>query len=331
MQPYAAEWLSIIPPIVAIGLALMTKEVFSSLLVGIFTGTLIYAVGTGGNIVMGTTEVAFKMMAQKLDFNIIIFCSLLGALVYVITIAGGTKAYGKAAVKLIKGRRSTLLATGGLGLTIFIDDYFNCLTVGTVMRPLTDLYRISREKLAYIIDSTAAPICIIAPISSWAAAVGSSLKDTGAFESELGAFVATIPWNFYALLCLILVVFICLTSYDFGPMRRAEINAQRDQELSEEGVQEVDREVKSNPRGTVWDCLSRWLPSLFSPSCRLCIPAATGVKTRSTTPLWRQSAIPRPRCRLCGLPSAPWLWHCFFSCRAGFFPLPTSLTAALKA
>lgn len=97
MQPYAAEWLSIIPPIVAIGLALMTKEVFSSLLVGIFTGTLIYAVGTGGNIVMGTTEVAFKMMAQKLDFNIIIFCSLLGALVYVITMAGGTKAYGKAA------------------------------------------------------------------------------------------------------------------------------------------------------------------------------------------------------------------------------------------
>ena len=255
MQPYAAEWLSIIPPIVAIGLALMTKEVFSSLLVGIFTGTLIYAVGTGGNIVMGTTEVAFKMMAQKLDFNIIIFCSLLGALVYVITMAGGTKAYGKAAVKLIKGRRSTLLATGGLGLTIFIDDYFNCLTVGTVMRPLTDLYRISREKLAYIIDSTAAPICIIAPISSWAAAVGSSLKDTGAFESELGAFVATIPWNFYALLCLILVVFICLTSYDFWPMRRAEINAQRDQELSEEGVQEVDREVKSNPRGTVWDML----------------------------------------------------------------------------
>ena len=251
MQPYAAEWLSIIPPIVAIGLALMTKEVFSSLLVGTFTGTLIYAVGTGGNIVMGTTEVAFKMMAQKLDFNIIIFCSLLGALVYVITMAGGTKAYGK----LIKGRRSTLLATGGLGLTIFIDDYFNCLTVGTVMRPLTDLYRISREKLAYIIDSTAAPICIIAPISSWAAAVGSSLKDTGAFESELGAFVATIPWNFYALLCLILVVFICLTSYDFGPMRRAEINAQRDQELSEEGVQEVDREVKSNPHGTVWDML----------------------------------------------------------------------------
>ena len=195
MQPYAAEWLSIVPPIVAIGLALITKEVFSSLLVGIFTGTLIYACGTGANIVMGTTEFAFKMMAEKLDFNILIFCSLLGALIYVITMAGGTHAYGKAATRLIKGRRSTLTATSVLGIEILIDDYFNCLTVGTVMRPLTDLYRISREKLAYIIDSTAAPVCIIAPISSWAAAVGSSLKSTGAFESELGAFVSTIPAN----------------------------------------------------------------------------------------------------------------------------------------
>ena len=254
MQPYAAEWLSIVPPIVAIGLALITKEVFSSLLVGIFTGTLIYACGTGANIVMGTTEFAFKMMAEKLDFNILIFCSLLGALIYVITMAGGTHAYGKAATRLIKGRRSTLTATSGLGIAIFIDDYFNCLTVGTVMRPLTDLYRISREKLAYIIDSTAAPICIIAPISSWAAAVGSSLKSTGAFESELGAFVSTIPWNFYALLSLVLVGFICTTNFDFGPMRRAELRAQKG-ELSDEAATVERKEPPSNPRGTVWDML----------------------------------------------------------------------------
>ncbi len=254
MQPYAAQWLSILPPIVAIGLALITKEVFSSLLVGIFTGTLIYACGTGANVVMGTTEFAFKMMAEKLDFNILIFCSLLGALVYVIALAGGTRAYGEAATKLIRGRKSTLAATSGLGVAIFIDDYFNCLTVGTVMRPLTDMYRISREKLAYIIDSTAAPICIIAPISSWAAAVGSSLKSTGAFESELGAFVATIPWNFYALLCLILVGFICCTNFDFGPMRRAELRALKG-ELSD-GTQTADaKEPPSNPRGTVWDML----------------------------------------------------------------------------
>ena len=254
MQPYAAEWLSIVPPIVAIGLALITKEVFSSLLVGIFTGTLIYACGTGANIVMGTTEFAFKMMAEKLDFNILIFCSLLGALIYVITMAGGTHAYGKAATRLIKGRRSTLTATSGLGIAIFIDDYFNCLTVGSVMRPITARHHVSREKLAYIIDSTAAPICIIAPISSWAAAVGSSLKSTGAFESELGAFVSTIPWNFYALLSLVLVGFICTTNFDFGPMRRAELRAQKG-ELSDEAATVERKEPPSNPRGTVWDML----------------------------------------------------------------------------
>ena len=254
MTPYAAQWLSIVPPVVAIALALITKEVFSSLLVGIFTGTLIYAVGTGANVVMGTTEVAFKMMAEKLDFNILIFCSLLGALVYVIALAGGTRAYGHAATKFIKGRKSALVATSGLGVAIFIDDYFNCLTVGTVMRPLTDMYRISREKLAYLIDSTAAPVCIIAPISSWAAAVGSSLKGTGAFESELGAFVSTIPWNFYALLCLILVAFICCTNFDFGPMRRAELRAMKGQ--MSEGTATTDaKEPPANPRGTVWDML----------------------------------------------------------------------------
>ena len=143
MEPYAAGWLSIIPPIVAIGLALITKEVFSSLLVGIFTGTLIYSCGTGANMLIGTMETAFKLMSAKLDFNILIFCSLLGALVYVISLSGGTAAYGKAAASLIRGRRSSLVATSGLGVTIFIDDYFNCLTVGTVMRPLTDLYKVS--------------------------------------------------------------------------------------------------------------------------------------------------------------------------------------------
>ena len=254
MEPYAAGWLSLVPPIVAIVLALLTKEVLSSLLIGILTGTLIYTIGTGGNVIMDTLQTTFTLMGNKLDFNILIFCSLLGALIYVITLAGGTHAYGKAATRLIKGRRSTLTATSGLGIAIFIDDYFNCLTVGTVMRPLTDLYRISREKLAYIIDSTAAPICIIAPISSWAAAVGSSLKSTGAFESELGAFVSTIPWNFYALLSLVLVGFICTTNFDFGPMRRAELRAQKG-ELSDEAATVERKEPPSNPRGTVWDML----------------------------------------------------------------------------
>lgn len=252
MQPYAAQWLSIVPPIVAIGLALITKEVFSSLFVGILTGTLIYACGTGTNLVMGTMETAFKLMVDKLDFNIIMFCSLLGALVYVIALSGGTMAYSRSAAGMIKGRRSSLLATSGLGVTIFIDDYFNCLTVGTVMRPLTDMYKVSREKLAYIIDSTAAPICIIAPISSWAAAVGSSLKDTGAFDNELTAFISTIPWNFYAILSLVMVWFMCLSDRDFGPMRKAEERASRGEFSSTNA--EV-KQVKHNPNGTPWDML----------------------------------------------------------------------------
>ena len=255
MEPYAAEWWSIVPPIVAIGLALLTKEVFSSLLVGIFTGTLIYAVGTDANIVMGTLETAFTMMAKKVDFNILIFCSLLGALVYLISLSGGTVAYGKASTKVIRGRRSSLAATGGLGIAIFIDDYFNCLTVGTVMRPITDVYKISRAKLAYIIDSTAAPVCIIAPISSWAAAVGSSLKDTGVFESELGAFVATIPWNFYAIFSLLLVFFLCCTDFAFGPMRRAEEQASRQSFDVTASGGTADEKLKYNPNGTTWDML----------------------------------------------------------------------------
>ena len=183
MEAYNAGWLSILPPVIAIVLALVTKEVFFSLMLGVLSGTFIYAVGTGAeNVVMSTVEVAFETMTKKVDFNIIIFCSLLGALVYVVFLAGGSRAYGRWASKRIKTKRSALLSTSGLGITIFIDDYFNCLTIGTVMTPVTDTLKVSRAKLAYIIDATAAPVCIIAPVSSWAAAVGSSLASTGAFE-----------------------------------------------------------------------------------------------------------------------------------------------------
>lgn len=253
MEPFNAGWLSIIPPIVAIALALITKEVLSSLLLGILTGTLIYTVGTNGNVLMGTLETAFTTMGNKVDFSILIFCSLLGALVYVVAMSGGTKAYGKWAVSKIKGRRSALGATGGLGVLIFIDDYFNCLTVGTVMRPICDQYKISRAKLAYIIDSTAAPICIIAPVSSWAAAVGSSLKGSDLFESDMAAFVASIPWNFYALLCVLMVFFIVFTGYDFGPMRRSEERAQRGEEDTSSNTSAEP--PKSNARGRVFDML----------------------------------------------------------------------------
>ena len=254
MEPYAAGWFSIVPPIVAIVLALVTKEVLSSLVLGILTGTLIYTIGTDGNVLMGTLEGAFTTMGNKVDFNILIFCSLLGALVYVVAMSGGTKAYGSWAVTKIKGRKGTLLATSGLGILIFIDDYFNCLSVGTVMRPLCDNYRISRAKLAYIIDSLAAPVCIIAPVSSWAAAVGSSLKGNGVFESDMAAFVASIPWNFYALLSILMILFIVLTGYDFGPMKRAEERALAG-DVGDVAAHAHAEPPHANPRGTLWDMI----------------------------------------------------------------------------
>ena len=144
MEAYYAGWLSILPPVIAIVLALTTKEVFFSLMLGVLSGTCIYAVGTGAeNIVMGTVETAFEIMAKKVDFNILVFCSLLGSLVYVVYLAGGSKAYGRWAARKITSKRSALLSTSGLGMTIFIDDYFSCLTVGTVMSPVTDSLKIS--------------------------------------------------------------------------------------------------------------------------------------------------------------------------------------------
>ncbi len=253
MEPYYAGWLSILPPVIAITLALVSKEVFSSLLIGILSGTVIYTVGTGSeSYVVGPVQVMFSTMLKKIDFAIIIFCSLLGALVYVISLAGGSVAYGRWAATKIRSRRSSLFSTAGLGVFIFIDDYFNCLTVGTVMKPITDAYRVSRVKLAYIIDSTAAPICIIAPISSWAAAVGSNLRATGAFESDFAAFVSTIPYNFYALLSIVMVLMICATGYDFGAMRKAELKAAK----GDLGIaNDNSAMLASSPRGRLVDML----------------------------------------------------------------------------
>ena len=171
------SWLSILPPIIAIVLALLTKEVISSLLIGILAGVLIYS---GGNVV-GAVETLFTVMGDSLGGNIfiVLFLSLLGILVTLVKKAGGSRAYGEWASKKIKGRSGSMAATGALGVLIFVDDYFNCLTVGSVMRPVTDKFRISREKLSYLIDATAAPICIIAPISSWAVSVGGTIEEAG--------------------------------------------------------------------------------------------------------------------------------------------------------
>ena len=222
IEPVNVGILSILPPIVAITLALITKEVFISLLIGILTGTLLY---TNGHVLQAVTSM-FDLMVQKMGENgyILIFLALLGALVAVITMAGGSHAYGTWAAKKIKTRAGAMLSTSLLGAVIFIDDYFNCLTVGTVMKPLTDQHKISRAKLAYLIDATAAPVCIIAPISSWAAAVSSQIGEIGG--NGMSAFLHSIPYNLYAILTIVMVLLLCLTQRDFGPMAKQERRAQ---------------------------------------------------------------------------------------------------------
>ena len=225
MDPFDAGWLSLLPPIIAITLALITKEVISSLFLGILSGTVIYCLGMGtGDLIIKPVEIAFTTMVNKVDFNIIIFCTLLGALVFTISRAGGTRAYGNWATRRIKSKRVAMLSTGGLGAFIFIDDYFNCLTVGTVMRPVTDRYKISRAKLAYIIDATAAPVCMIAPVSSWAAAVSGYVNSDSV--SGIQMFIRQIPWNYYCLLTLVMIIVISLLNIDYGSMLTHEYNAQ---------------------------------------------------------------------------------------------------------
>ena len=259
MEIHTVGILSLLPPIIAIILALKTKEVISSLIVGILSGTLIYSIyDTDGIIQVGarTIEVTMNLMGQKLSENssIIIFLGLLGAIVVVVTKAGGSKAYGEWAVKRIKSRKGAKIATAILGVIIFIDDYFNCLTVGTVMRPVTDKYKISREKLSYIIDATAAPICIIAPVSSWAASVISQMTDSGL--NGIQDFVKTIPYNLYAILTMIMVLVVSLTKLEFGKMAKCELLALEGKQ--NEDFQEADEDddlskITISEKGTVFD------------------------------------------------------------------------------
>ncbi|MBQ9565921.1 MAG: Na+/H+ antiporter NhaC family protein [Synergistaceae bacterium] len=228
-------WLSLLPPIIAIVLALKTKEVYSSLFIGVFSGMLIYAFA-GGKTIMTAVTMTFDMMSSKIADNayMIIFLALLWAVVVLVSKSGGSEAYGRWAGSRLKSKRSVAFATSLLGTLIFIDDGFNCLTVGTVMRPITDRLKLSREKLAYIIDATAAPVCIIAPVSSWAVAVASEVSQTEGFN----IFLSTIPYNLYALLTILMVLFISLTGLDFGSMKRAERDAAaKNATLEESAVQ----------------------------------------------------------------------------------------------
>ena len=216
---------SLLPPVVAIGLALITKEVYSSLFVGILTGGVIYAISTAsgfeGMFTAVVQEGFIANLADSYNVGILIFLVVLGVIVVMMNKAGGSRAYGEWASKHIKNRRGATFATFLLGALIFVDDYFNCLTVGSVMRPVTDKHKVSRAKLAYLIDATAAPICIIAPISSWAAAVSGTVDGVNGIQ----LFIQTIPYNLYALLSIVMVIFIALTDFDFGPMKKHEQNA----------------------------------------------------------------------------------------------------------
>lgn len=219
---------SLLPPVIAIVLALITKEVYSSLFIGIVSGAFLYA---NANPVLMLNTMLFNedggmiyKLADSWNVGILVFLVILGILVALMNKVGGSAAFGQWASKHIKSRVGTQLATIGLGVLIFIDDYFNCLTVGSVMRPVTDRQKISRAKLAYLIDATAAPVCIIAPVSSWAAAVTSSVPD-GSGINGFAMFLNTIPYNLYALTTILMMVLLAVMKFDFGPMKTHEKNA----------------------------------------------------------------------------------------------------------
>lgn len=225
---------ALLPPVIAIVLALITKEVYSSLLLGIVSGALLYS---NGNLVLMLNTMFFNeeggmvfKLADSWNVGIIIFLVVLGILVALMNKAGGSAAFGRWASSHIKSRAGAQLMTMVLGVLIFVDDYFNCLTVGSVMRPVTDRQKISRAKLAYLIDATAAPVCIIAPVSSWAAAVTSSVPDDSNING-FTMFLRTIPYNYYAIFTLIMIVFLVVTRTEYGPMALHEKNAVENDDL----------------------------------------------------------------------------------------------------
>ena len=221
---YGTAW-SLLPPVIAIVLALITKEVYSSLFVGILAGGLLYSnFAFEGTVLHIFNDGIVAVLAQPDGYNIgiLIFLVILGAMVSLMNRAGGSAAFGRWAAKHIKTRVGAQLATIALGVLIFVDDYFNCLTVGSVMRPVTDKHNVSRAKLSYLIDATAAPVCIIAPISSWAAAVASYVED----GQGLTLFIKSIPFNFYAWLTIIMMIGLAVLKIEDGPMAKFEKNAQ---------------------------------------------------------------------------------------------------------
>ncbi len=260
-KSYATGW-ALLPPLVAIVLALFTKEVYSSLFIGILTGGVLYAnFNFEGTVVHVFQDGFISSIADSYNIGILIFLVLLGALVAMMNRTGGSAAFGRWTATHIKTRVGALLCTVLLGVLIFVDDYFNCLTVGSVMRPVTDKKNVSRAKLAYLIDATAAPVCIIAPISSWAAAVAGFAKGAGA-ESGMSLFISAIPYNFYAILTVVMMICLILLKFDYGPMKKFEKNAEENGDLfTTHKLEKVDEEFNvQNEKGRVVDLV---IPVLF--------------------------------------------------------------------
>ena len=249
---YATFW-ALVPPVVAIGLALITKEVYSSLFIGVLMGGILYSgFSFEGTITHIFEDGMINVLSDSYNVGILIFLVILGTMVCLMNRAGGSAAFGQFAADHIKGRVGAELATILLGCLIFIDDYFNCLTVGSVMRPVTDKFKVSRAKLAYLIDATAAPICIISPISSWAAAV------TGFVEGEDGfsIFVRAIPYNFYAILTIVMMIGMVLLRTEFGSMKFHEKNALKGDLYTTPGrPYDTEKQPEVSVRGTVLDLL----------------------------------------------------------------------------
>ena len=243
-----ASFWALVPPVIAIALALITKEVYSSLFIGIVAGAIL-----GSDFVFtGTMDILVNdslIEAVSGTAGIFIFLVVLGVIVALVNKAGGSAAFGKWAQKHIKSRSGAMIATFVLGVLIFIDDYFNCLTVGSVMRPVTDGHRVSRAKLSYLIDATAAPICMIAPISSWAAAVA-SYADEG---QGIALFIRAIPFNFYSLLTFVFIIGLALMKFDYGPMRIHELNAKKNGDLYTAGDKAEVEESNPSTNGKVLD------------------------------------------------------------------------------
>ena len=246
---YATFW-SLVPPVIAIGLALITKEVYSSLFVGILVGALFASDFQFERTVLNILEGGFiGVLSDSYNVGILIFLVILGAMVCMMNAAGGSAAFGRWASVHIKTRVGAQISTIILGMLIFVDDYFNCLTVGSVMRPITDKHNVSKAKFAYLIDATAAPICIIAPISSWAAAVSGFVEG----EDGLAIFIKAIPYNFYALLTIIMMFGLVLMKVDFGPMAVHEANALKGDIYTSGQRVDAGESVKPNPKGKVID------------------------------------------------------------------------------